>query len=187
MCVFISCINLNILIQRHLSPYLSSSNNCCYSNPGDTHRKSLPTPKFSTWGKFTEVDSVRGIFIDWQHNSYTHYYQIKGAKSKEWKAAWPKLIRDAQKIVDAESQHVQLADADGEEYGSEDEDFPPPVIKEKEGIELNGVSSSAHEPLILTLDDEWKFCKTEEKPYDVAVGCILLRAYTLVPEKFELR
>jgi hypothetical protein len=118
--------------------------------------------------------------------SYTHYYEIKDAKSDEWKEAWPQLIQDAQKIVDAAD--VQIVGPDGDEYEPGEENIPPAIIDVKKGIKLNGIGTdNGHEPFILSLKDQRTFCKTARRSYDVVVCCILLRAYTLVPKKFKLR
>lgn len=55
-----------------------------------------------------------------------------------------------------------------------------------EGIFFNGVADDAHEDFLLSEEAPGGFVKTLQKPYDVAVACVLLRAYLLAPESFEL-
>ncbi|PWY88897.1 hypothetical protein BO94DRAFT_545968 [Aspergillus sclerotioniger CBS 115572] len=112
---------------------------------------------------------------------YTHYYQVGDKNSPEWKAAWPKLVRDAQRIIDHD--HVPLT---GPTENDDEETVTPPLVDEVEGIYLNGAYDGGHEPLIIQCRQHRSsgFTKTARKPYDTVVGCILLRAFMLAPTQF---
>ncbi|KAM0263417.1 hypothetical protein ACHAQJ_001273 [Trichoderma viride] len=63
----------------------------------------------------------------------------------------------------------------------------PPVADPTHGIWFNGLGEDGHEPLCLSRKDHQRcFVKTARKPYDLAVACVLLRAYLLAPSVVEL-
>lgn len=69
-----------------------------------------------------------------------------------------------------------------------DSQLTPPVSDPTHGIWFNGVADDEHEPLRLSRKVHQKcFVKTARKPYDLAVACVLLRAYLLAPSIVELR
>ncbi|EAW18828.1 uncharacterized protein NFIA_087840 [Aspergillus fischeri NRRL 181] len=109
---------------------------------------------------------------------YTHYYTIDNTSSREWRATWPQLVEDAQKIIDNSSVPI----------GGPDFDAGPPIIDVKQGIHLNGVGDDGHEPLCLDRHGNagFSFIKTVHKPYDEVVACILLRAAMLAPNCVSL-
>jgi hypothetical protein len=43
-------------------------------------------------------------------------------------------------------------------------------------IRFNGLEDDGHETFILSANDRWSFCKTAQKPYDIAVVAILCLA-----------
>ncbi|GIJ98457.1 hypothetical protein Aspvir_000574 [Aspergillus viridinutans] len=110
---------------------------------------------------------------------YTHYYTVENTSSPEWKAAWPQLVEDAQKIVDNSS--VPIGGPDFDEPG-------PPVIDVHQGIHLNGVGDDGYESLCLDRHGNagFSFVKTAYRPYDEVVACILLRAAVLAPNCVSL-
>ncbi|GAQ46927.1 uncharacterized protein AtWU_09285 [Aspergillus tubingensis] len=115
---------------------------------------------------------------------YTHYYGVRDTHSTEWVTAWPQLVQDAKRVVDATD--VPLS---GPTDDPRDDHVTPPLVDEIEGIDINGVAKMSHEPLIIHPKTirSFEFVKTEGKPYDAAVGCILLRARVLAPKQFRLR
>ena len=135
----------------------------------------------SRWGKSTApTDPSRSLTLD----RYTHHYGVRDTHSTEWVTAWPQLVQDAKRVVDATD--VPLS---GPTDDPRDDHVTPPLVDEIEGIDINGVAKMSHEPLIIHPKTirSFEFVKTEGKPYDAAVGCILLRARVLAPKQFRLR
>ncbi|EXJ75623.1 uncharacterized protein A1O5_00130 [Cladophialophora psammophila CBS 110553] len=109
---------------------------------------------------------------------YTHYYDVRCWHAAEWQAAWPRLIKDVPLIIEAADVLIR---------GPYVEDgFSSPIANVEDGICFNGVSDDAHEDFCLSEQVCHRFVKTFEKPYDVAVACVLLRAYLLAPTQFDL-
>lgn len=149
--------------------------------PHTFQRQSTPT----TRGHNGVWIPLHGICHRLQRPSYTHYWKILDRESPEWKAAWPQLVRDAQKIIDAAGVTVSGP--------TEDEDVvTPPLANEKDGIYICGTGEEAFEPFILVPNDQnqdgdrFQFCKTGRRNYDVVVTCILLRAKMLAPNAFHV-
>ena len=93
---------------------------------------------------------------------YTHYWTWKTPPSVEKLKAW---IEDAREIV-AQSP-VPLAGPDGEGVPQ----FEPTSLS------INGAGENdSHEPFIFPNKDGFNFCKTQWKPYDVAVTALLIAA-----------
>ncbi|PYI04727.1 hypothetical protein BO78DRAFT_431058 [Aspergillus sclerotiicarbonarius CBS 121057] len=113
---------------------------------------------------------------------YTHYFHIRDEKSPEWRAAWPQLIHDAQRIID--NAYVPLTGPT-----DDDNEATPPIVDKKKGIYLNGVGEDAHEPLVIQGRKYGSFglTNTARKPYDAVVCCILLRAFMSAPGQFTVR
>ncbi|KAJ5599753.1 hypothetical protein N7450_000820 [Penicillium hetheringtonii] len=113
---------------------------------------------------------------------YTHYFGVNNPESPEWKTAWPQLIQDVSKIIEA--SHVRIC---GPSPDDDDNIVTPPIVDIKDGIDINGVRKSGYEPFRLGAD-KWgqgnggHFCKTSQKAYDEVVTCILLRAWKLAPK-----
>lgn len=97
-----------------------------------------------------------------------------------WRVAWPALIESTRLILEAADVSVCRDDEDKDE-------LIPPTVDVEEGIYLNGIADDGHEPFILAPNHQDGFCKTMEKPYDVVVACIILRAYMLAPTNVEVR
>ena len=116
---------------------------------------------------------------------YTHLWAIIGCTSEEWQAAWPQLIRDVPRILEAAKVPVCYSWKDG----GKAKDFTDPCLANtSDGIHFNGIDEDGCEPFILEeFEDEYNFCKTSQRPYDLPVATILLRAYTLAPSCFYLR
>lgn len=112
--------------------------------------------------------------------SYTHRYTVHNWKSSEWRNAWPQLLDDARLILEASDVLLSgPTKADGR--------ITPPLIDKKEGVFVNGVADDSHEPLVIFGKDRAGSVKTNRKPYDLAVACVLLRAYILAPTCVKLR
>ena len=91
---------------------------------------------------------------------------------------WPKLVEDACLIIEA-------ADVLISGPGGSDKEMLPPIVSAEEGIIFNGVADDGHETFSLTRRNRG-FVKTLQKPYDLTVACVLLRAYLLAPSNVEL-
>ena len=112
-------------------------------------------------------------------DSYTHYYEVLDWHSVEWQTAWPQLIQDVHLILEAADVLVQGPLDAGNELLS-------PVVDVKDGICFNGVANDRHEDFRLSeLWDDFSV-KTLQKPYDVAVSCVLIRAHVLAPNQIQI-
>lgn len=111
---------------------------------------------------------------------YTHYYGVRNAESREWKKAWKQLVQDVPLIIQYTGVLVRGPDAHPS--------LPPqpPLIDLRDGIYINGVGNDGHESLHLHPDGRTWSVQTDLKPYDLVVGCILLRAFLLAPNEFSL-
>ena len=101
---------------------------------------------------------------------YTHYWKHKGITPGDW----ADLTRDARSIVGVASS-VKIAGGMG---------FSKPKF-DADGIWLNGtnVNDESYETFLLTHNaSEFEFCKTGQRPYDVVVTAILLRAALTIPD-----
>lgn len=87
---------------------------------------------------------------------YTHYWDIKEPIDAD---AWDKLRKGIQQIVGtAQDAGIDIKDDSNDEQ-----------------ILFNGVGAGEHETFSLELGDEGdNFCKTGEKPYDIAVTASLI-------------
>ncbi|ODM18595.1 hypothetical protein SI65_05212 [Aspergillus cristatus] len=125
---------------------------------------------------------------------YTHYYNIQNWDSPEWTRAWPQLIHDVPSIISAANIPLQREDptltttpADAEDTTDEEIPPQPPLVDINKGIKLNGAEDQGFEDLILARGSPKWFVKTNRRPYDKVVACVLLRAYMLAPGQFRLR
>jgi hypothetical protein len=113
---------------------------------------------------------------------YTHYfYQTKEIPQDRWES----LCLDAFQVVDhCADLKIPLV------YESDDPN--PPLISD-DMIRFNGVRNDGHETFILIkkperyeiydgVEKHFEFCKTAHKPYDLAVGLVLLLALHHAPE-----
>lgn len=133
---------------------------------------------------------------------YTQFWSF-APESPEFKAAFGRMVVDAKKILDAvQARGIALGDGTGEP-GTK------PELNERY-ITFNGVGDEACEtfeidslPPTPPTDPEdrwsahayeqyrnqgyvWTFCKTQARPYDLAVTAVLLRCYQLCPDAFVL-
>jgi hypothetical protein len=100
---------------------------------------------------------------------YTHYWQ----QSKDFTPdQWSVICKDTRKIIThCGKQGIALQ----VEY----DDTRPPAVKKSE-IQFNGAGDDGHETFYVPFspsdaDKEFSFCKTAQKPYDLAVCLCLLR------------
>ncbi|MFF4482962.1 hypothetical protein ACFY1A_38975 [Streptomyces sp. NPDC001520] len=123
---------------------------------------------------------------------YTHYFAYS-PRTKAFRESWPSMVADTRRIV-AHVQSLGIAITGPMGRGQ-------PEITERY-IGLNGMIG--HESLWIqpdppdSFDDPyraqqyasrgfvWSFCKTAQKPYDLAVAAILLRCWQLAPRAFAI-
>jgi len=108
---------------------------------------------------------------------YTHYFdQIKPADEQEWSNlcdAFRKLMATA---LLTESLPIQR----------EEDDSSPPHI-DVQYIIFNGIGDDAHETMVLDRKGMgFQFCKTEHKPYDIAVTALLVLADHCCPNTWVI-
>jgi hypothetical protein len=97
---------------------------------------------------------------------YTHYFpQSKSFTNSQW----DKTQEGTKKIFDyCKNKGIVLK----EESDVDDE----PIVNDRE-IRFNGREDDGHETFLLKKDAKgFQFCKTARKPYDMAVGLVLLLA-----------
>lgn len=107
---------------------------------------------------------------------YTHYFPQKKAVSPE---AWSNICKDTKTILEHQKKaSIPLAS-----------DHPSEVmVNEKAGyINFNGVDDDSHETFAVSqkLDSQFNFCKTAQKPYDLAVTAVLMVIEHHAPAHFE--
>ena len=91
---------------------------------------------------------------------YTHYWRKPNPISL---GAWEQIKDDAQKLIAASPVTIQY----------EDDDVRPPEVSDAH-IRFNGVGEDSYETFVLDpAMDEFQFCKTAAKPYDLIVCAIL--------------
>ncbi|KAJ5587218.1 uncharacterized protein N7459_002983 [Penicillium hispanicum] len=112
-------------------------------------------------------------------NRYTHYYGVRKKDSQEWQSAWPQLVEDVPKIIEASG--IQISGP-----SQERDVVTPPLADTQEGIHLNGVGEDSYESFVIDKSGSKRFCKTARRPYDLVVTTVLLRAKTLAPNDFNL-
>lgn len=93
---------------------------------------------------------------------YTHYFEVKFSDN-----GWEKFRKDVRKLFKSLPETVKIQ----REY---DNDSRP--LNGKDKIVFNGVGDDGHETFWLDKNGEWAFCKTAQKPYDLAVCCVLMLA-----------
>lgn len=120
---------------------------------------------------------------------FTRYFEY--APTAITDETWQSFCTDVRKILDTvERGDIPLGNGLGEGR---------PVVNDRTVI-FNGAGDGQYESLHITRDapdpsDQffyrrykelgdrvWDFCKTERKPYDVAVAAVLLRAATVLPD-----
>jgi hypothetical protein len=118
---------------------------------------------------------------------YTHYWSVRRA-DPAFAAAWPTILDDTRRIIAAVRRHgIVVAGPDG---------LGRPTIDQHAGIALNGDATTDLDAEPFQLDPplpaapagaRLRFCKTNAKPYDLAVTAILLRCRLLLPDTVALR
>jgi hypothetical protein len=89
---------------------------------------------------------------------YTHYLQ---PKKKTTKAQFKKIVADVKKIENhLASVGLVLYDGRGEKKG---------VVYADDYLAFNGCGDESHETFYFDLSSDFQFCKTNRKPYDIAV------------------
>jgi hypothetical protein len=113
---------------------------------------------------------------------YTHYWSVRRA-DRAYAEAWPRIIDDTRRIIDAvRTIGVVIAGPDGHRR---------PILDPDEGVAFNGDATTDLDSDAFTLKPPtsvpgpgWAFCKTERRPYDLAVAAVLLRCRLLLPGLF---
>lgn len=121
---------------------------------------------------------------------YTHSFVYQPG-SAQYAAAWPAILSDTRWIMRAVRRHgVVMRGPAGTRQ---------PVLDPQLAISFNGDAAAGLDLDPFTLnaphpvgDDApadcrvWRFVKTEERPYDLAVATVLLRAHILAPDVFAI-
>lgn len=97
---------------------------------------------------------------------YTHYFELKADLTDE-------VLRDVERVIEKYPDLVLECDCD-----------EPPLVS-KELIRFNGRGENGHETFFLT-PHYYAFCKTNKKPYDLAVCEVLLILKHYYRDDFEL-
>ncbi|KOC07412.1 hypothetical protein AFLA70_31g005050 [Aspergillus flavus AF70] len=109
--------------------------------------------------------------------------RVQDMQSDEWQSAWPPLVQDAGLII----HYANIPLTGPTEPDQAITERTPVILDEKNGIFLNGVGDDGHEDFYISkIGNNFSFCKTGRRPYDLVVCTILLRAYVLAPSTFEL-
>ncbi|HLL66481.1 MAG TPA: hypothetical protein VK453_12140 [Micromonosporaceae bacterium] len=119
---------------------------------------------------------------------YSHYWTMPPGH-RAYVTAWATIVADTRRIIDAVREHgVVIAGPDGWRR--------PTLDPHEHGIAFNGDASTdlaadtfaLAPPLAIAPAHPAPFCcKTNGKPYDVAVAAVLLRCTLLLPDVFLLR
>ncbi|HEY2670149.1 MAG TPA: hypothetical protein VGJ07_07195 [Rugosimonospora sp.] len=115
---------------------------------------------------------------------YTHYWTVPSTHPG-YTAAWPGIVADARRIITAvRAAGIVIAGPDG---------YHRPTCDLVEGIAFNGDATSDLDYETFWLQPPgWAprcargFCKTERRPYDLAVAAVLLRCHLLLPDLFAI-
>ncbi|WP_436528297.1 hypothetical protein [Actinoplanes sp. HUAS TT8] len=111
---------------------------------------------------------------------HTHCWRYR-PDSPVWAAAWPGIIHDITRIVQAISNSVALAGPDG---------TGPALTAADTGIAFNGPGTAGGDSFQLPPPGPWRrhwyHCDTRQRPYDLAVTATLLRCHLLMPTTFAI-
>ncbi|OAG05465.1 uncharacterized protein CC84DRAFT_1216813 [Paraphaeosphaeria sporulosa] len=135
------------------------------------------------WFRFAYAYQVDNSCNAWkceEYVDYCHYYNIAW-DTLEWQLVWPQLLDDARLILEASD--VLLSGPTNDEAS-----ITPPIVDEDKGIIFSGFADDFHDNFVFYRDTLGfgPFVKTNRKPYDLAVACVLLRAFLLAPECVHL-
>lgn len=110
---------------------------------------------------------------------YTHYWTHSDAFTP---AEWVTIATDVETILKtAVADGLALGDGFGENT------IKPRAAIVKNEISFNGVDDESHETFALGRTPQgWDFCKTNRKPYDVAVTACLIYLEGSHPDKFSV-
>lgn len=117
---------------------------------------------------------------------YTHYWTIKqdlDTPDDNGNIKWHQFVKEAKQILEKfELTHpATLANGLGDKLG----DY---ICDTDKGIIFNGYQDLSHETFLFTHEQvEFEFCKTAQKPYDIAVTAILLLAKDLFGGSVSLK
>ena len=109
---------------------------------------------------------------------YTHYWRQENGEIPA--AAWANITADARMLIHAAAmRQIHL----WREY---DEPDTAPLV-DAEGIFFNGTGDEGHETFVLNRDGEdFQFCKTAYKRYDLVVVAILAAAQQHAPDHIKV-
>ncbi len=112
---------------------------------------------------------------------YTHYFQHKKNIKND---VWNKICDDVEKIISyCQNNGINLA--------SNMENSTNMVHKKLGIINFNGVGDDEHETFDIfkkpIINDDFTFCKTAQKPYDLAVCSTLLIVHYHAPNHYHIR
>jgi len=117
---------------------------------------------------------------------YTHYWTVPRTDC-DYAEAWPVILDDTRLIIDAvRATGVVIAGPDG---------YRRPILDPVEGIAFNGDATTDLDyetfvrlpPVTADRPSVAGFCKTGQRPYDLAVAAVLLRCRLLLPTVFLIR
>ncbi|GAA1577218.1 hypothetical protein GCM10009827_118820 [Dactylosporangium maewongense] len=110
---------------------------------------------------------------------YTHSWRYRPG-SADYAAAWPQILTDVTHLLGTlQGDAIDLAGPQG---------YALPIIDPVDGIAFNGAVPEDYECFDLDSPGPdrpvWRFCKTDRRPYDLAVTAVLLRCHQLLPGSF---
>ena len=109
---------------------------------------------------------------------YTHYWTMKRMARP---AEWARLVKSVRHVL---STALLTQNFPALQY---DEDINEPVEITDKTIRFNGVGNDGHETFLFSRDSPgFNFCKTNEKPYDLAVCIVLLLVNTHCPDAWKI-
>ncbi len=93
---------------------------------------------------------------------YTHYFDHTEVSQE----VWDKIVNECRQVCKSIEHSVPIEDDFDGSYPQFDDEY----------IRFNGVGDDAHETFLLERDgsEGFTFCKTAQKPYDLAVTACLL-------------
>jgi len=116
--------------------------------------------------------------------SYLHHWEFTPA-DPAYATAWPAILDSTRAVIaHVRGAGVVIAGPDG---------LHRPLIDRVDGVSFNGDATTDldYEELYLPAPGGqatpmFAFCKTNAKPYDLAVTALLLRVYLLIPKTFAI-
>lgn len=106
---------------------------------------------------------------------YTHYWR---GKKRPTKKQWDAIMVEVDKLFQTKEAFKLIRYEQGRNT--------PPVLNAEE-IRFNGRGDNAHETFYFTREPEnFAFCKTARKPYDLFVTAVLTVIYHFAPECYDI-